>query len=558
MKNRNSLSPITKKLIPVICISFIFNYSFCQKIASLTYGMDKSQLVGKYWSTSGKELAPKEWKALWIWKKGESSGTNLSVIARKRFVLNSPADKAKVFITADNIYELYINGTLVNRGPVRSHPRNQSYDILEVSSLLKEGDNVMVIRALHHGSYGTYNLPPRPGLLVQMEIQSGNKAEMIISNSSFKINRYDAYNFSSENYSELVDLRKVENGWKEIDFNDSKWENAEELVSDKFLGWPGPSPKSKPQTLISPWFELVPRDIPYLRESVARPVKVHETGEILELGFNSPVTGGLNGLLFPLKFCTVSDIPLFEKGEGPLTVKNSYPASLYSNDAIYSTYIVLDMGKLMHGYPRLEIEGDAGTIIELVYAPHLLRGKFPLRTLHQGRPAHRPAADKIILDKGKNSWNSLEMKYMRYLFISIRNTDKPVKLNFAGMMSADYPFEPSGSFSVKNDEDLNWLWKAGRNTLDAITTDAFTDNYRERLQYSQTSYYASRCSYAAYGDSYLQRRYLREVALEQQSDGILRLPHRYFPTAVSVSLMPPSFGFWDYTTIIFIPEMKKS
>jgi alpha-L-rhamnosidase len=506
-----------KYQLTFILLSYIFSLH-AQEAAIVKFSGGS---VSKYWGVSEKNLAPDNWQALWIWKKGESSGKNLSLIARKRFVLDSSPEKAKIFITADNIYELYINGTLVNRGPVRSHPRYQSYDVLELSSLLKTGENVMVIRALHHGSYGTFNLPPRPGLLVQLEIQNGQKRETIISDSSFKIKRYDAFNLSSENYSELVDLRKIDKGWQTIDFDDSKWENAEELVSDKFLGWPGPSPKSKPQTMISPWFELLPRDMPYLQESIARPVKVYESGEILELGFGSPVSSGLNNLLFPLKYCTVSDIALFEKGSGPLTVKNSYPSSLYSNDAIYSTYLIMDMGKLLHGFPQLEIEGEPGTIVELLYAPHLLRGKFPLRTMHQGRPAHRPAADKIILDKGKNTWTSLELKYMRYLFIAIRNTDKPVRLNFAGMITADYPFEARGSFSVKNDEEINWLWNAARNTLDAITTDAFTDNYRERLQYSQTSFYAARSSYAAYGDAHLQRRYLMQVALEQQSDGIL-------------------------------------
>lgn len=55
-----------------------------------------------------------------------------------------------------------------------------------------------------------------------------------------------------------------------------------------------------------------------------------------------------------------------------------------------------------------------------------------------------------------------------------------------------------------------------------ITTDAYTDNYRERRQYPQTSYYAAQGNYAAFGDTYLQRRYLIQNAEEQEPNGMIR------------------------------------
>jgi alpha-L-rhamnosidase len=479
------------------------------------------QSVTKFWGTAAPGLAPEEWRARWIWRRGETQGTNLLLLARKRFMLEARPERARLYLTADNFYELHVNGVLVNRGPARCQPHQQSYDILEIAPLLREGENVLAVRALHQGTYGSFNLPPRPGLLAQLEIQTGATRQLIVTDASFKVAGAAGVELDSEHYAERVDFRKTEHGWTQPGFDDSGWANAAELLSDRFLGWPGPSPHSRPQTLTSPWKTLVPRDIPYLKESLVKATTLFEKGEILELGFSNPVTEGLHGLLFPSERTTVSGLAEYPQGLGPLVTRNSYPTRVFADDAIYSTYLIFDLGEILHGYPRLEIEGPAGTIVDLVYEPALLRGKFPLRPNLHGRPGRRPTAERLILRNGVNHWEALELKYARYLFLAIRNTDRPVKLSFAGMRRVDYPFQPHGAFSVRGDDPLNWLWQAGKNTLDVVTTDAFTDNYRERLQYAQTSYYAARCSYAAYGDSHLQRRLLRQIALEQQSDGIL-------------------------------------
>jgi hypothetical protein len=55
----------------------------------------------------------------------------------------------------------------------------------------------------------------------------------------------------------------------------------------------------------------------------------------------------------------------------------------------------------------------------------------------------------------------------------------------------------------------------------AVTTDAYTDNYREQKQYAGTSFYAARANSAGFGDTRLQRRYLMQVAAQQRPNGIL-------------------------------------
>ncbi|MDH3323552.1 MAG: hypothetical protein OEM04_11215, partial [Flavobacteriaceae bacterium] len=85
----------------------------------------------------------------------------------------------------------------------------------------------------------------------------------------------------------------------------------------------------------------------------------------------------------------------------------------------------------------------------------------------------------------------------------------------------EYPFALKGSISTPEAPWVENLWKASIKTIDACTTDAFTDNYRERRQYAQTGYYAALGNYFSYGDFALQRRYLIQVAQEQEANGLM-------------------------------------
>ena len=415
-----------------------------------------------------------EWQASWIWQKGEMRGTNSVLLARKRFNVETQPEEAKLFITADTYYELYVNGLFVNRGPARCAPHHQSYDILDIASTLKVGENVMSLRVFHKGR-GTFNATAtaRPGILAQLEIQGKGNQQIITSNSSWKVKEPEGIYLYTSDFGESKDFREEESQWKEKDFDDSHWGEAKELINETF--WPKPSPGERARTITYPWLSLVPRDIPYLIESMVKATRLHEVGEILEVSYSEPVAAGAHGLIFPIEKNTVNGFEAYKAGEGTITINNRYPVNTFSSDGIYSSYLIFDLGELMHGYPHLELEGEAGTIVEILYAPHLLGGRFPLRT-NIGR---RPLTDRIILKKGKTVWDALEIRDVRYILMAFRNTEKPVSLDFAGLKKTDYPFESLGSFSVPNDPDIEWLWQASVNTVNAVTTDAYVDNYRE-------------------------------------------------------------------------------
>jgi len=80
-----------------------------------------------------------EWKAKWIWTEGEERPRNFFLMCRKTFSLPGRARSAKLHITADSRYVLYINGERVGQGPPRGFPWRYHYDTHEVGPYFEAG-----------------------------------------------------------------------------------------------------------------------------------------------------------------------------------------------------------------------------------------------------------------------------------------------------------------------------------------------------------------------------------------------------------------------------------
>ena len=77
-----------------------------------------------------------EWQAQWIWLNEKISSDVM--LARRSFDLDELPEHAQLRITATSQYQLYINGEYVCRGPARSAPHHQSFDVLNISKLLQK------------------------------------------------------------------------------------------------------------------------------------------------------------------------------------------------------------------------------------------------------------------------------------------------------------------------------------------------------------------------------------------------------------------------------------
>ncbi len=449
-----------------ILVFFILSFQcviFAQNSSELPNGVQ-----GIWTKDSSKRTFLNKWDAHWIWM--EDGVQSDVILARRSFDIDKIPEEALLRITASSKYELFVNGKAVCQGPARSAPHHQSFDILEIKSILQSGKNTIAVRVHHQKGKFSYHLKGRAGLLVQLDFDE--VFESVLTDKNWKViadNSWDdaspVINRFQMVVNDRVDFGKQLKGWEQIDYDDSNWEDAFPLLRN--AGWPSPKKDEIARALTTPWTSLIPRDIPYLIEK-----DVEASHLIFEKEIN---------IDNPSKHF---EIDLDNKS-----------AEKYQKNA---KILIYDFGKIINGMPKLNIEGPKGSIIDVYTAPYMLNNTFKSNSVDSN------FHDQLILSGQMDHWQSMYFKPTRYLAIVINGPQEQVKIHFTGIHQIKYPFELKGTISTPEAPWIENLWNASSKTIDVCTTDAFTDNYRERRQYAQTGYYAALGNYFTFGDTALQ------------------------------------------------------
>ncbi|MCH2115065.1 MAG: alpha-L-rhamnosidase N-terminal domain-containing protein [Pirellulales bacterium] len=136
---------------------------------------------------------------------------------------------ATVQVSADSRYRLYVNGTSVAFGPVRSYQHRQCVDVHDVTDLLQVGDNVIGVLVYQPGySHYSYVHREKSGLWLMLEV---DQQPLLCSDSAWTASRDPSYSSNGKRISiygagqEICDLRLRE-AWLESEFDDQAWEAA--------------------------------------------------------------------------------------------------------------------------------------------------------------------------------------------------------------------------------------------------------------------------------------------------------------------------------------------
>lgn len=182
--------------------------------------------------------------AKYIWYEKQGNGRNLYGMFRKTFAIDGKVVSAKINIFADTHYQLFINGTFIEFGPVRFDPRFPLYDSHDISPYLKEGENVIAVLVNCFGCK-TYKAIKNPaGFIAWGTIRQENSPAVDIrtGEGSWKCRKAEEYaryapklSFAL-NPAELYDQGFEESGWKEPGFNDEAWLPAVEIADQNRWG----------------------------------------------------------------------------------------------------------------------------------------------------------------------------------------------------------------------------------------------------------------------------------------------------------------------------------
>jgi len=449
----------------------------------------------------------RRWGARWIWAEGDGHAKNAYYYFRKPFTLEHEPGEARLFISADTRYLLFVNGSLVGRGVPQSKPYFQYYDEHAVGALLQQGENCIAIIAYHLGTL----TDTRGGLLAELVDEHG--LALAATDASWRVAPADAWSRDTHcapgnqmtPFQEFFDARRVPEGWDAIGFDDSAW--AQATVFD-----------TPPARFSCPFTRLVPRDIPTMRETPMRPVGIQRVEESTDLAARKHMNDlsiGLSQVGGPLVHTRVENLDAMCGGDGVAVVQGStdHIGQTYCA-ARYSPAVVLDFGRVVTAFTELELDAGAGTVVEMGYAERLVDGYVNIAL-------ECPFADRYTTRDGHQRYRTFSWRAFRYLKIRFRNCDAPATLHAIRAIETTYPYEDRGGFQA-SDETLNAVFKISRNTVRLCSNECLMDTpYREQAQWlGDVAAVTLPAIYACFGDTMLPEKFLRQAAGNQLPTGL--------------------------------------
>ena len=143
------------------------------------------------------------WQGQWIWytENASISAVRVPRYFRTSFEITEQVTQAVIQMTCDDKFELYINGEFVDSETSDVEDTWKKPHVLDIAKYLKPGKNTL--------AFSAYNVVSQAGLLFDARVDLANGVRMIVaSNGDVKCSN------------------KLEEGWTEIDHDDSKWEKS--------------------------------------------------------------------------------------------------------------------------------------------------------------------------------------------------------------------------------------------------------------------------------------------------------------------------------------------
>lgn len=456
-------------------------------------------------------ILTKPWNAYWIAVPNEPAKDYGVYFFRKNIDFSTNPDSFIVHISADNRYKLFVNGKMVSHGPARGEEYHWYYETVDLAPFLQTGKNQVAALVWNDGE----QKPVAQISLRTAFILQGNtpKEEILNTNETWKCTRDESYQplnpdliytFYAAGPGDLVDMNKAKTGWKNGDFDDANWKNAQQLATGLPKGVFG-------------WTEggmLVPRPIPQMELTVQRLQEVRK------------VEGMQIAKAFPA-----------QKGTFPI------PANTTAT-------ILLDQSFLTNAYPTILFSKGKNATISLRYAEALYVNEGEQKNWkEQKQKGNRNEIegkrfvgkeDRIISNGRENQeFTSLWWRTYRYLQLQVTTKDESLVIEDLYGTFTGFPFEFKAKFDAGNPV-YNQIMDIGWRTARLCANETYIDcPYYEQLQYVGDTRIQAMVSFYNAGDERLVRHAIEQIDYSRIAEGITM--SRY-PTATQ-QIIPP-FSLW--------------
>ena len=437
------------------------------------------------------------WRAKWIWLNSEApqdaargGGREKPVAAcfRKEILLPETPTRVLAWVSAGLRYRLYVNGTLVSRGPADAGTDYDGpptglwfYEQRDLTPFFRNGKNAVAVEVFVEKLGGWYGWTGDGGLLFEAELTFPNQTRLTLqTDPSWRGNPAEYFQMASvslpDNTDHSMHLRYLPSkepvGWRESGFNDSAW--REGVVVDPLIS------------------HLVPSQIPPPMEGQCPALRLVRASE---------------GVRCPEK--------PFHNGQ----------AVTFTSDGSFA----IQFDRILAGYVGIKIKGGEGATLTI--APN-----------EKNEPGgHRLAT--MLLGKGVQFFELPFLTSFTVINIAAAHVTSPVEIQDVRANFASYPVAYRGSFTC-SDESLNRIWQVARWATQICMQDYYLDSpdHQEPLGDFGDYLIEALVSDYAFGDSWLIRQDLRKFAaiLEKQD-------YHNFHTSYALLWVQALLDYYDHT-----------
>jgi len=451
--------------------------------------------------------------AKWIWYPSQRTLANTFILFRKSITIKKEIKSATGWILGDSRYKLTVNKQRIQWGPPPSDPRFSEADPVDLTMVLKNGENIIGATVLFYGhGDGTWPIG-KAGFIFKLDITySDGSTEQIVSDKSWqchlarswKPGQYKRWYLRA--LQEEFDARKYPFGWSSPWFKtDLSWLTAMELIGSPAMPAlsTNMSDYAYDSSSGSTVTELRKRSVPLLQETDIDDVRLEEA---LYVHWNQPVDDYFD-MIVPDAYEVAGNI------DG---IGSTKPWTFSLSESNQGAVLTVTLKEQVVGWPYFTVEAAEGTVIEvLVQEGHNLA--------KNGGPAimnnHHHSWSRFICRAGENNFQPFDFESFRWLQLHFHGALGSITVKNIGVKRRMYPWPNPASVSI-SDKNFQVLLNASINTLYNNSQETIVDGMgRERQQYSGDLGHVVHALHRVFGNCQLPARFVNTYSQGITLDG---------------------------------------
>jgi len=420
-----------------------------------------------------------------------------TVYFKHLFELEKDVAEAKIYLSANTRYCLYVNGAEIIDGPCRGDHWHQYCDEIDIAPFLKTGKNIIAVKVVAYPPYE-----------VMRDDQSNFGPFWAMTDSSGPMLIVHGVIEGCDLSTGIADWYYLfDSAISWVHQHNAFWMGCHEFVEGAKLPWGWQT-----EDVISPDFKpaLIKWD-----NSVSY-------GEVMPLFlYKRPIK--------PLIRKDFESLSVLSTSGGFETSLDQEKVVLKENQ---NYEIILDAGQLTTSYVYFRFTGGVGSKVQMTYSEAFSKseGGRRYKDKRNDLTGELIGVTDVYLPGGQDErYSPFWFRTFRFIKLQIETKDEPLTIYPIKLLETRYPLENKVTFTAK-EPWLQQIWDISQRTLELCMHETYEDcPFYEQLQYTMDTRLQILFTYCISNDTSMSRRTIHDYHSSILPEGILqsRFPSKY-------------------------------